>query len=66
MFLIAGFVCVIYFTTVDALYYIMTSHICAQFSLLSEEIRTLDADTSYKLSNIVRKHQYILKLVFLI
>ncbi|XP_045775578.1 odorant receptor 13a-like [Maniola jurtina] len=60
--MIAGFTCILYVTTVDALYYIMTSHTCAQFALLSEEIQYLDKNTSHCLSGIVKKHQYILKL----
>ncbi|XP_069360161.1 odorant receptor 13a-like [Maniola hyperantus] len=62
IFLFTGFTCILYVTTVDALYYIMTSHVCAQFALLSDEIQYLDKNTSHCLSEIVKKHQYILKL----
>ncbi|XP_052742652.1 odorant receptor 13a-like [Bicyclus anynana] len=58
----AGFICVLYFTTVDALYYALTSHICAQFVLLSEEIQCLDENSSHSLVEIVKQHQYVLKL----
>ncbi|XP_039758857.1 odorant receptor 13a-like [Pararge aegeria] len=58
----AGFICVLYFTTVDALYYTLTSHICAQFVLLSDEVKDLDQNTCQCLGEIVKKHQYILNL----
>ncbi|XP_052742653.1 odorant receptor 67c-like [Bicyclus anynana] len=61
-FHIIGFICVLYFTTVDALYYTLTSHMCAQFSVLSDEIKDLDHSSSHCLSEIVKKHQYLLKL----
>ncbi|XP_045501412.1 odorant receptor 13a-like [Colias croceus] len=60
--IINGFICVLYFTTVDGLYYIMTTHICSHFIILSEEIKKLKPETSYLLNEIVKKHQYILKL----
>ncbi|XP_072938256.1 putative odorant receptor 92a [Epargyreus clarus] len=58
----SGFICVLYFTTVDALYYIMSTHVYSHFTLLSSEIIDLDADNSYLLNDIVKRHQYILKL----
>ncbi|CAG4935342.1 unnamed protein product [Colias eurytheme] len=58
----SGFICVLYFTTVDGLYFIMTTHIYSHFTILSEEIKGLEPDTSYLLKEIIRKHQYILKL----
>ncbi|XP_050350289.1 odorant receptor 13a-like [Nymphalis io] len=60
--IMSGFICVLYFTTVDALYYIMTSHLCSQFAILSDELRSLDENTTHCLRDIVIKHQYILKL----
>ncbi|XP_038221992.1 odorant receptor 67c-like [Zerene cesonia] len=58
----SGFICVLYFTTVDGLYFIMTTHIYSHFTILSEEIKELQPDTSHLLKQTVRKHQYILKL----
>ncbi|XP_047506331.1 putative odorant receptor 85d [Pieris napi] len=57
-----GFICVLYFTTVDALYFIMTTHMCSHFTILSQEIKDLKANTTHLLKDIVKKHQYILKL----
>ncbi|XP_041980999.1 putative odorant receptor 85d [Aricia agestis] len=58
----SGFIVVLYFTTVDALYFILTTHTYCQFSLLSAEITQLNEENSYLLNNIVKKHQHILHL----
>ncbi|XP_039758859.1 putative odorant receptor 92a [Pararge aegeria] len=58
----SGFICVLYFTTVDALYYTLTFHICNQFTLLNNELQYLDKKSSHCLGEIVIKHQYILRL----
>ncbi|XP_026750156.2 putative odorant receptor 92a [Galleria mellonella] len=57
-----GYVCVIYYTTADALYCIFTSHICHHFTLLAEEIKYLDTSNAANLKNVVKNHQYILRL----
>ncbi|VVD02063.1 unnamed protein product [Leptidea sinapis] len=60
--IICGFICALYFTTIDALYFILTTHVCCQFIILSEEIRTLTPETTNSLQDIIKKHQFILKL----
>ncbi|CAK1580961.1 unnamed protein product [Parnassius mnemosyne] len=57
-----GFNCVLFFTSVDILYYVLTCHLCCHFSLISNELQYLDTMTMSSLRNIVKKHQYILKL----
>ncbi|XP_059060402.1 putative odorant receptor 92a [Achroia grisella] len=57
-----GYICVVFYTTVDALYCIFTSHICHHFTLISEEIKCLDTNNGDKLRELVNNHQYILKL----
>ncbi|CAG9116943.1 unnamed protein product [Plutella xylostella] len=57
-----GFICVLYFTTVDALYFFLTSQVCIQFLVLSNELEKLQNNEQSKLKDIVKKHQYILSL----
>nr|ARO70225.1 Odorant Receptor 13 [Dendrolimus punctatus] len=57
-----GFICVLYFTTVDVLYCLLTSHICCNFSVISSKIKCLNASNAAGLREIVKSHQYILKL----
>ncbi|KAJ8718526.1 hypothetical protein PYW08_002763 [Mythimna loreyi] len=57
-----GFVCIIFYTMVDGLYFVLTSHVCANFSVISDTIERLDRVTVNHLANIVKEHQYILKL----
>ncbi|CAH2087479.1 unnamed protein product [Euphydryas editha] len=59
---IVGFICLLYITTVDALYYIMTSRVCCHFAILSDEIQALDENTTHRLRDIVKRHQYLLEL----
>ena len=56
-----GFICVLFYTTVDGLYFVLTSHVCANFSVISDMIECLDKTTVSRLANIVKEHQYILK-----
>nr|XP_021186882.2 odorant receptor 67c [Helicoverpa armigera] len=60
--IICGFVCVLFFTTVDGLYFVLTSHVCANFSVISDMIERLDENSVDRLPDIVKEHQYILKL----
>nr|AII01102.1 odorant receptor [Dendrolimus kikuchii] len=57
-----GFICVLYFTTVDVLYFLLTSHICCNFSVISSKIQCLNVSNTACLREIVKSHQYILKL----
>nr|AII01058.1 odorant receptor [Dendrolimus houi] len=57
-----GFICVLYFTTVDVLYCLLTSHICCNFSVISSKIQWLNVSNAGCLREIVKSHQYILKL----
>ncbi|XP_049872162.1 putative odorant receptor 92a [Pectinophora gossypiella] len=57
-----GFICVLYYTTVDALYCNLTSLICSNYSVISNEIEQLTPNNAHTLNNIVKRHQYILKL----
>ncbi|CAH2087482.1 unnamed protein product [Euphydryas editha] len=57
-----GFICMLYTITIDALYYVMTSRVCSHFAILSDEIQDLDENTSHRLRDIVKRHQYILGL----
>ncbi|KAL0821162.1 hypothetical protein ABMA28_005781 [Loxostege sticticalis] len=59
---IGGFVCILFFTTADALFCVLTSQICNNFSILSNEILNLDGKNAFKLGKIVQRHQYLLKL----
>ncbi|XP_013169748.1 PREDICTED: odorant receptor 13a-like [Papilio xuthus] len=56
----SGFLCVLFYTAVDILYYILTSHVCNHFTLLSFDLQYL-TDGSL-LRDIVIRHQYLLKL----
>nr|QLI62075.1 odorant receptor 32 [Streltzoviella insularis] len=58
----SGFICVLYFTTIDSLYCIMTSYICCNFIIINNEIRHLETMNPKTLINIVKKHQYTIKL----
>ncbi|XP_072938259.1 putative odorant receptor 92a [Epargyreus clarus] len=61
-FWLAGFICVLYFTTVDSLYFVMTTHVASHFALLSNDFKDLDGHTTDILNSIVKRHQYILSL----
>nr|AST36272.1 putative odorant receptor OR42 [Hedya nubiferana] len=60
--IISGFICVLFFTTVDALYFILTSYVCNIFAVLSEEIKNLEKPTYDTLVKIVKKHLTALEL----
>ncbi|KAJ8714597.1 hypothetical protein PYW07_002822 [Mythimna separata] len=60
--IICGFICVIFYTMVDGLYFVLTSHVCAHFSIISDILESLDSSSVDRLANIVKDHQYILKL----
>ncbi|CAH0399437.1 unnamed protein product [Chilo suppressalis] len=60
----SGYICVLLFTTIDALYYVLSLHICNNFSLLAEDIRCLNETNSQNIRDIVKKHQHLLKKVF--
>ncbi|KAL0870624.1 hypothetical protein ABMA27_005584 [Loxostege sticticalis] len=59
---IGGLICILFITTADGLYCILTSQICNNFSILSDEIQNLDRNNVLKLGIIVQRHQYLLKL----
>ncbi|XP_075979513.1 putative odorant receptor 92a [Anticarsia gemmatalis] len=59
---LCGFICVLYYTTVDGLYFVLTSHVCGNFRVISDMIGKLDATNVDTLGEIVKSHQYILKL----
>lgn len=61
VFSVSGFECVLFFTTVDGLYFILTSHVCANFCIISHTIGSLDETKVNILGEIVKRHQYILK-----
>lgn len=56
-----GFICVLFYTTIDGLYFVLTSHVCANFSVISDMIERLDETTADRLADIIKDHQYILK-----
>nr|WCC57471.1 odorant receptor 14 [Papilio machaon] len=58
--IISGFLCVLFYTAVDILYYILTSHVCNHFKLLSFDLQNLTDGNL--LGHIVKRHQYLLKL----
>ncbi|KAI5651300.1 7tm odorant receptor domain-containing protein [Phthorimaea operculella] len=58
----AGFICVIFYTTVDALYCNLTSQVCSHFTIISNEVEKLTPDNAHTIKEIVIRHQYILKL----
>nr|AIT69892.1 olfactory receptor 42 [Ctenopseustis herana] len=57
----SGFICVLYFTTVDGLYFVLTSYVCSMFEVLSKDIKKIDNDTT-DLKEIIKRHQYVLML----
>ncbi|KAJ8718527.1 hypothetical protein PYW08_002764 [Mythimna loreyi] len=57
-----GFICVMFYTMIDGLYFILTSHVCANYRIISDTIENLDSSTMDSLANIVKEHQSILKL----
>nr|AST36400.1 putative odorant receptor OR42 [Cydia nigricana] len=59
---VCGFICVLFFTAVDALYFTLTSYVCTIFAVLSNEIICLDQPSGDVLDQIIRKHQNVLKL----
>ncbi|CAH1637292.1 unnamed protein product [Spodoptera littoralis] len=60
--IMCGFICVLFYTTIDGLYFVLTSHVCANFSVISDMIESLDETTADRLADIIKEHQYILKL----
>ncbi|KAM3965492.1 olfactory receptor 42 [Aphomia sociella] len=57
------YICVVCFTTVDALYCILTSHVCHHFTIMCEEIKNLNVDENVvNINEIIQNHQYVLKL----
>ncbi|CAB3260703.1 unnamed protein product [Arctia plantaginis] len=56
------FVAVIYYTTADGFYVVLSSQICANFCVISDMIENLDATNIDTLNDIVKAHQNILKL----
>nr|ALM26231.1 odorant receptor 41 [Athetis dissimilis] len=60
--IMCGFICVLFYTIVDGFYFVLTTHVCANFSIISDMIETLDKTTVDGLANIIKQHQYILKL----
>ncbi|XP_045538720.1 odorant receptor 4-like [Papilio machaon] len=56
----SGFLCVLFYTAVDILYYILTSHVCNHFKLLSFDLQNLTDGNL--LGHSVKRHQYLLKL----
>ncbi|XP_026741310.1 putative odorant receptor 92a [Trichoplusia ni] len=59
---ICGFTCVLFYTIVDGLYFVLTSHICGNFSIISDRIKCLDVSSMDNLKEIIKDHQYILRL----
>ncbi|XP_063382844.1 putative odorant receptor 85d [Cydia fagiglandana] len=59
---LCGFICVLFFTAVDALYFTLTSYVCTIFDVLSNEIISLNQPTGDMLSQIIKKHQNVLEL----
>nr|AFC91750.2 putative odorant receptor OR42 [Cydia pomonella] len=59
---ICGFICVLFFTAVDALYFTLTSYVCTIFAVLSNEIICLNQPTGDILDQIIKKHQNVLEL----
>ncbi|XP_068622578.1 putative odorant receptor 92a [Battus philenor] len=58
----AGFLCVAFYTSVDLLYYVLTSHVCNHFTLIANELQYFDGTDENELRDIIIRHQYILKL----
>ncbi|XP_030029381.2 odorant receptor 4-like [Manduca sexta] len=57
-----GCICVLFFTTIDVLYCVLTSHVCNNFSIISDQLQHLQVNNVNIIGNIVKEHQYILKL----
>uniref|UniRef100_A0A0K8TUT2 Odorant receptor n=1 Tax=Epiphyas postvittana TaxID=65032 RepID=A0A0K8TUT2_EPIPO len=57
-----GFICTLYFTTVDGLYFVLTSYVCSIFAVLSKDIQELKNASDATLKDIVKRHQYVLEL----
>ncbi|KAL0821164.1 hypothetical protein ABMA28_005783 [Loxostege sticticalis] len=57
-----GCICVLFFTTADALFCIFTSQICNNFAILSDEVLNINRNNVTALGKIVQRHQYLLKL----
>nr|WCC57348.1 odorant receptor 14 [Papilio dardanus] len=56
----SGFLCVLFYTAVDILYYILTSLVCNHFALLSFDLQQVTDGN--QLNDIVKRHHYLLKL----
>nr|QRF70988.1 odorant receptor [Semiothisa cinerearia] len=59
--IISGFICVLYFSTIDVLYSVLTTHICINFTHISHQLKHMNKSNP-ALRDIVKNHQYILKL----
>nr|UVB79130.1 odorant receptor 36 [Heortia vitessoides] len=57
-----GFICVLYYTTVDALYCVLTCHICNNFEIISNELQYLDEDSVDQIDDLLKSHQYVVQL----
>nr|QIJ45806.1 olfactory receptor [Glyphodes pyloalis] len=57
-----GFICIVFFTTVDALYCVLTSQVCNNFAIISDEMKNLNESNVHLLKELVKNHQYVLKL----
>ncbi|XP_073960377.1 putative odorant receptor 92a isoform X2 [Choristoneura fumiferana] len=57
-----GFICVLFFTTVDGLYFILTSYLCSLFAVLSKDTQELSNINDNALNEIVKRHRHVLKL----
>ncbi|KAL0870620.1 hypothetical protein ABMA27_005580 [Loxostege sticticalis] len=57
-----GFICVIYSTTVDALYFILVTHVCINFMVLHDDILNLKYKNFTDLTECIQSHQYIIQL----
>ncbi|KAI8434349.1 hypothetical protein MSG28_012415 [Choristoneura fumiferana] len=56
-----GFICVLFFTTVDGLYFILTSYLCSLFAVLSKDTQELSNINDNALNEIVKRHRHVLK-----
>lgn len=59
IYFVLGFICILYCSTVDALYCNLSAQVCANFTVLSYEIENLNPSNSDTLPEIIKKHQYI-------
>ncbi|XP_028161552.1 odorant receptor 67c-like [Ostrinia furnacalis] len=57
-----GWICILDFTTSDALYCVATSQICNNFAILSDEVSRMNSKNVQSLEKIIQQHQYLLKL----